>query len=155
MKLEQKIKDLRKANNLTQEELGAQLYVTRNAVSKWESGRGIPSLDNLQSICKLFNISLDELVNESETICNNKRHLHFLVITSIIFFTIYLVQFSIFYYSMTLFLLIQIVIFIISSFIELIINTNKYKQKKYFFELYIPIIVTLFAQGIIGLLLEL
>jgi transcriptional regulator with XRE-family HTH domain len=155
MKLEHKIKSLRTNSNMTQEEFGAKLFVTRNAVSKWESGRGTPSIDNLQSICKLFNISLDELMTDSKVFFNNERHLFFIVFISIISFVIYLIQMPKYSYSMTLFLVIQVGIYFISSIIVLILNTNKHKQKNYFIKLYGPIITTLIIQGIIGLLTEL
>ncbi len=60
----ERIKELRQNSNLTQEELACQLYVTRNAISKWETDRGIPSIDNLKNLSTIFNVSLDNLVNE-------------------------------------------------------------------------------------------
>lgn len=61
-----KLKELRTSNNMTQEELASKLYVTRNAVSKWETGKGYPSIDSLKDISKLFNISIDELINDKD-----------------------------------------------------------------------------------------
>ena len=57
-----KISDLRKKEGLSQEELADKLFVSRQAVSKWERGEALPDTDNLISISKLFNVSLDELV---------------------------------------------------------------------------------------------
>ena len=159
MEIGKLIKKLRVENNMTQEELGAKLFVTRNAVSKWESDRGTPSIDNLKSICKLFSISLDDLTADSTTdskdLSDSFKHSWFVICTSIISFFIYLIQMSEYSYSMTLFLAIQFVIYVISSFIVLILNLNKPKQKNYLFWLYLPIILTLITQGIIGLLIEL
>ena len=52
-----KIKKIRTDNNLTQEQFAEKLYVSRTAVSKWESGKGYPSIDSLKYMSKLFNIS--------------------------------------------------------------------------------------------------
>ena len=45
-----KIKKIRTDNNLTQEQFAEKLYVSRTAVSKWESGKGYPSIDSLKSV---------------------------------------------------------------------------------------------------------
>ena len=55
-----KIKKLRETHNLTQEELAKKVMVSRTAVSKWETGKGYPSLDTLKEISLLFDISIDE-----------------------------------------------------------------------------------------------
>ena len=57
---------MRKENNLTQQELADALYVSRTAISKWESGRGYPNIDSLKAISKYFSISLDELLSSDE-----------------------------------------------------------------------------------------
>ena len=58
-----KLQELRKSRGLTQEELAEQLYVSRTAISKWESGRGYPSIDSLKAIAKAFCVSVDELLS--------------------------------------------------------------------------------------------
>ena len=63
MELNEKLQQLRKQKNLTQEELAQALYVSRTAISKWESGRGYPSIDSLKAIAKFFDISVDELLS--------------------------------------------------------------------------------------------
>lgn len=63
MELNEKLKDLRNSRGLTQEELAAALFVSRTAISKWESGRGYPSIDSLKEISSFFSITLDELVS--------------------------------------------------------------------------------------------
>lgn len=68
MELSEKIQKLRKEHNLTQEQLAEQLFVSRTAVSKWETGRGMPSMESLQMIARLFNISLDDLLRAEEVI---------------------------------------------------------------------------------------
>ncbi len=57
-----KISTCRRDKNMTQEELAYRLYVTRQAVSKWENGMGIPSTDILVELSKLFCISVEELL---------------------------------------------------------------------------------------------
>ena len=63
MELGEKLQELRKQKGLTQEELAEILYVSRTAVSKWESGRGIPNIESLKSISKYFSVSIDELLS--------------------------------------------------------------------------------------------
>lgn len=69
MEFNQKLQSLRKEKGITQEELAKSLYVSRTAVSKWESGRGYPSLDSLKEIAKYFCISVDELLSSNELLC--------------------------------------------------------------------------------------
>ena len=63
MTLGEKIKDLRKKANISQEELAEKVGVSRQAVTKWESDSGLPDIENLKSIAALFNISTDELLD--------------------------------------------------------------------------------------------
>jgi len=63
MEFHEKLQKLRKAKGMTQEELAEILYVSRTAISKWESGRGYPSLDSLKEISKFFTISIDDLLS--------------------------------------------------------------------------------------------
>ena len=62
----EKLQKLRKQRGLTQEELAGALYVSRTAVSKWESGRGYPSLDSLKAIAAFFSVTVDELLTADE-----------------------------------------------------------------------------------------
>ena len=63
MEFHEKLQELRKNRGLTQEELAESLYVSRTAISKWESGRGLPSIDSLKEISKFFSVSIDELLS--------------------------------------------------------------------------------------------
>lgn len=63
MELGEKLQELRKSRGLTQEELAEALYVSRTAVSKWESGRGYPSIDSLKVISSYFGVTVDELLS--------------------------------------------------------------------------------------------
>lgn len=62
VKVGQNINTLRKRNHLTQDELSAQLFVTRQALSKWENGSAIPSIETLLALSKIFSISFEELL---------------------------------------------------------------------------------------------
>ena len=66
MKFNEKLIELRKKEGLSQEELGYKLNVTRQTISKWELGQTTPEMDKLVEMSKIFNISVDELINESE-----------------------------------------------------------------------------------------
>lgn len=63
MEFNEKLQNLRKSKGLTQEELAEILFVSRTAVSKWESGRGYPSIDSLKDIAKYFSVSIDDLLS--------------------------------------------------------------------------------------------
>ena len=66
--LSEKIKKYRLDNNLTQLDLANKLFVSRNAVSKWERDEGHPNIDSLKLISKHFNVSIDNLLNEEDLI---------------------------------------------------------------------------------------
>ena len=68
MEFGQKLQELRKSRGITQEELGKSLYVSRTAISKWESGRGYPNIDSLRAIAKFFCITVDELLSTDEVL---------------------------------------------------------------------------------------
>ena len=63
MEFHEKLQELRKGRGLTQEELAEALYVSRTAISKWESGRGYPSIDSLKEISSYFSVTIDELLS--------------------------------------------------------------------------------------------
>ena len=76
MEFNEKLQELRKQKGFTQEELAESLYVSRTAVSKWESGRGYPNIESLKAIAKLFSVTVDELLSGDELLTiaeeNNK-----------------------------------------------------------------------------------
>ena len=80
MEFHEKLQHLRKQQNLTQEQLAEKLFVSRAAVSKWESGRGYPNLESLKSISKLFGVSIDELLSNHELMelaeTENRANIH-------------------------------------------------------------------------------
>ncbi|MCL2580606.1 MAG: helix-turn-helix domain-containing protein [Oscillospiraceae bacterium] len=66
MKFSEKLQQLRREHGLSQEMLAERLDVSRQAVSKWESGQAYPEMDKLLSLCNIFNVSLDDLVRDGE-----------------------------------------------------------------------------------------
>lgn len=64
----EKLLQLRKNKGMTQEQLAESLFVSRTAISKWESGKGYPNIDSLKSISKLFGVTIDELLSGEELI---------------------------------------------------------------------------------------
>ena len=66
MEFNEKLQQLRKQKGLTQEELAQVLYVSRTAVSKWESGRGYPNIDSLKAIAAFFCVTVDQLLSGEE-----------------------------------------------------------------------------------------
>ena len=68
MEFYEKLQELRKNRGLTQEELAEALFVSRTAISKWESGRGYPSIDSLKEISSYFSVSIDDLLSGEQLI---------------------------------------------------------------------------------------
>ena len=66
MEFNEKLQELRKKKGLTQEDLAELLYVSRTAISKWESGRGYPNIDSLKAVSKCFGVTVDELLSSDE-----------------------------------------------------------------------------------------
>ena len=82
MEFNEKLLELRKQKGLTQEELAASLYVSRTAISKWESGRGYPNIESLKAIAKFFSVTVDELLSTDEVLTiaeedNKRKEKHF------------------------------------------------------------------------------
>lgn len=68
MEFHEKLQELRKSRGLTQEELAEALFVSRTAISKWESGRGYPSIDSLKGISNYFSVTIDDLLSGEKLI---------------------------------------------------------------------------------------
>lgn len=68
LEFHEKLQELRKIRGLTQEELAEALFVSRTAISKWESGRGYPSIDSLKEISRYFSVSIDDLLSGDQLI---------------------------------------------------------------------------------------
>ena len=65
MKLEEKLVSLRKAKGLSQMKLAEKMNVSRQAISRWETGAAIPSSENLKYLSDLYSVSLDYLLSDS------------------------------------------------------------------------------------------
>ena len=68
MEFHEKLQQLRKQKNLTQEQLAEHLYVSRAAISRWESGRGYPNIDSLKAIAAFYSITIDDLLSSNEVL---------------------------------------------------------------------------------------
>lgn len=68
MEFHEKLQELRKRKGLTQEELAQSLYVSRTAISKWESGRGYPNIGSLRDIAAFFAVTVDQLLSTDEVL---------------------------------------------------------------------------------------
>lgn len=66
MTLGEKIKIVRKQAGLSQEQLATKINVSRSAIAKWESDKGIPDIENLKNIARLLNVSIDFLLDEQQ-----------------------------------------------------------------------------------------
>lgn len=68
MEFNEKLQQLRKEKEWTQEQLAEKLFVSRTAISKWENGKGYPNIDSLKRISALFSVSIDDLLSGEELI---------------------------------------------------------------------------------------
>ncbi len=71
----EKIKSLRLKNNITQETLASTLYVTRQAISRWEQGLALPTVDNIIALSSLLHTSIDEILCLDEPITIHKENI--------------------------------------------------------------------------------
>lgn len=84
-----KIQSLRIKHNLTQDELSEKLFVTRQALSKWENGQSIPSIDSILLLSRLFNVTFEDILclnekTEFDPTDLFKNHDRYLIINKII-----------------------------------------------------------------------
>lgn len=68
MTLGEKIKEARKQCGLTQEQLAEKMLLSRSAIAKWESNKGLPDVENLKTLAKLLNVSVDYLLGNGDTV---------------------------------------------------------------------------------------
>ena len=73
MKINEKIYLLRKKHNLSQEELANKLNVSRQTVSKWETGESCPDFDKIVPLCEIFEISTEELIRDKKIEINDEK----------------------------------------------------------------------------------
>ena len=77
MNLVENLKKLRKENNLSQEQLADKLNISRQAISKWESGKAYPDIDNLILLRNIFNTTIDDLVLREDKVDDNKIEVNY------------------------------------------------------------------------------
>lgn len=65
MKFGDNLRKLRKSKKLSQEDLAEKMHVSRQSVSKWETGEAYPEMNNILELCKIFHCSINDLVNDS------------------------------------------------------------------------------------------
>lgn len=100
MSLGEKIKTMRQQAALSQEQLAERLNVSRQAVTKWETGKGIPDIANLIAISEEFNLSLDELIKDDIAVKNkiitdsSSKKWHILVIVYLVAIVAYIAYFA-------------------------------------------------------------
>lgn len=73
MNLSDNLKKIRKEHSLSQEQLAEKLGVSRQSVSKWESGQAYPEMDKMVQLCKIFNLNIDDLLNQDIKEVNNNK----------------------------------------------------------------------------------
>lgn len=66
---------IRKQHNLSQEQFAEKLYITRQAVSRWETGKSVPNIDTLKLISEKFGVSADQLLRKSEQPAADNTHI--------------------------------------------------------------------------------
>lgn len=84
------LKYLRKQHGYTQEYIANHLHISRQAVSGWETNKNYPDLENVLELSKLYNISIDNLLNKGSDTCPKKIN----VVTLITLFTTFLIPFG-------------------------------------------------------------
>ena len=72
------ISELRKEKNLTQDQLGEKLNINGKSISKWETGTNMPDISNLVMLSKIFNVSVNELLNGEKNVNKAKTDLNIL-----------------------------------------------------------------------------
>lgn len=102
MKFSDKLKELRKKHNLTQEELASKLFLSRSVIAKYESDAAKPTKENIEKIASFFNIKISELVDTDEVtgiVLDNDKirekvkniYLFFLIIVSLLFSIVFFI----------------------------------------------------------------
>lgn len=76
MNFSEKLKNLRKQKNISQEQLAEKLHVSRQAITKWETGAGIPDIVNIIAISALFNESLDSLLSDEKSLMSKHEFMY-------------------------------------------------------------------------------
>jgi len=153
MTIGHQIKSLRLAHNTTQEELAEKLFVTRNAIFKWEHNRGTPSIDNIKALSSLFEVSIDALLTTYVRRLSLNKITGFISFITFMMITLYFLPWQT-DWSMTLFIAIQFTIYIIYAIILIFLNPQELKEKATRLHLIKVIAFSLSIQTILGMILE-
>ena len=133
MTLGERIRDERKKRGLSQEELADILNVSRQAITKWETDRGIPDIANLIRISEEFEISLDELIKGDNSVKrkiiydNSMKRWHLLVVVYLLAIVAYVAYFALLYRIFMVGFLIA-TLFMLGFELRIIIKEKRYKK---------------------------
>ena len=135
MTLGERIRDERKKRGLSQEELADILNVSRQAITKWETDRGIPDIANLIRISEEFEISLDELIKGDNSVKrkiiydNSMKRWHLLVVVYLLAIVAYVAYFALLYRIFMVGFLIA-TLFMLGFELRIIIKEKRYQKNK-------------------------
>ena len=135
MTLGERIRDERKKRGLSQEELADILNVSRQAITKWETDRGIPDIANLIRISEEFEISLDELIKGDNSVKrkiiydNSMKRWHLLVVVYLMAIVAYIAYFALLYRIFMVGFLIA-TLFMLGFELRIIIKEKRYQKNR-------------------------
>ena len=135
MALGERIRDERKKRGLSQEELADILNVSRQAITKWETDRGIPDIANLIRISEEFEISLDELIKGDNSVKrkiiydNSMKRWHLLVVVYLLAIVAYVAYFALLYRIFMVGFLIA-TLFMLGFELRIIIKEKRYQTNR-------------------------
>lgn len=135
MTLGERIRDERKKRGLSQEELADILNVSRQAITKWETDRGIPDIANLIRISEEFEISLDELIKGDNSVKrkiiydNSMKRWHLLVVVYLLAIVAYIAYFALLYKIFMVGFLIA-TLFMLGFELRIIIKEKRYQKNR-------------------------
>ena len=135
MTLGERIRGERKKRGLSQEELADILNVSRQAITKWETDRGIPDIANLIRISEEFEISLDELIKGDNSIKrkiiydNSMKRWHLLVVVYLLAIVAYVAYFALLYRIFMVGFLIA-TLFMLGFELRIIIKEKRYQKNR-------------------------
>ena len=136
MTLGERIRDERKKRGLSQEELADILNVSRQAITKWETDRGIPDIANLIRISEEFEISLDELIKGDNSVKrkiiydNSMKRWHLLVVVYLLAIVAYVAYFALYHKIIMVGFLIA-TLFMLGFELRIIIKEKRYQKNRY------------------------
>ena len=135
MALGERIRDERKKRGLSQEELADILNVSRQAITKWETDRGIPDIANLIRISEGFEISLDELIKGDNSVKrkiiydSSMKRWHLLVVVYLLAIVAYVAYFALLYRIFMVGFLIA-TLFMLGFELRIIIKEKRYQKNR-------------------------